>query len=259
MTDQSVKSARAGGRGASRPSAQLRLLEAATQVFGQRGYHGARVSDIVGSAGLAQGTFYLYFKSKEAIFLRLVDDFLGELLGATLGRHPADRLQEGGALVEQLHEMWVTILERCRAQPVLAALVLRESQALGPASREHVDQRFATLVGVMSSYLQELIARGVLPAPEGTAGEAERWSERAAWTLLGLIERAVYYAVVVDPDADVEALAETFLRLELGGLMAAGDPLLKPTPKGGGRPARTTPGRTPGTTPGRRKDKETAR
>ncbi|HEV1997049.1 MAG TPA: TetR/AcrR family transcriptional regulator [Candidatus Dormibacteraeota bacterium] len=56
-----------------------RVLEAAEQVFGAKGYHGASVTEITRAAGVAQGTFYLYFRGKKEIFLDLVDD-LGDRL-----------------------------------------------------------------------------------------------------------------------------------------------------------------------------------
>ena len=51
-----------------------RLLNAAEQEFGKKGYHGASISSITLRADLGQGTFYLYFHSKEEIFLTLVRD-----------------------------------------------------------------------------------------------------------------------------------------------------------------------------------------
>ena len=191
-----------------------RLLRAAVDVFGARGYHAARVSDIVGRAGVAQGTFYLYFENKEAIFLQLVDDFFARLLGETLGRYPASDLGTRRDLVEQLRRMWRTILDRCRKEPVLTALVLKDSYALGPASRAHVDERFDQLVAAISGYLAEASDRGIIRL--GMAAPA-------AWVVLGIIERAIHYAVVVDPEADADKLVDEFLRLELGGLFGSPD------------------------------------
>ncbi|MEZ0322730.1 MAG: TetR/AcrR family transcriptional regulator [Hydrogenothermaceae bacterium] len=57
-----------------------RLLEAAKQLFSEKGYHETRVSDIVSKAEVAQGTFYIYFKSKEDIFLQLIKKIHKELL-----------------------------------------------------------------------------------------------------------------------------------------------------------------------------------
>src|SRR5688500_9035886 len=51
------------------------LLQAATWVFARKGYRHAGVSDIVARAGVARGTFYLYFGSKQQVFLSIVEDF----------------------------------------------------------------------------------------------------------------------------------------------------------------------------------------
>lgn len=60
-----------------------RILDAAEAVFGERGYHDASVSEITTRAGVAQGTFYIYFDSKLQIFIELVED-VGERLRAAM-------------------------------------------------------------------------------------------------------------------------------------------------------------------------------
>ena len=60
-----------------------KLLEAAEEVFGTRGYDSASIGDITRTAGVAQGTFYLYFPSKQAVFAELVRE-LGNMLRRTL-------------------------------------------------------------------------------------------------------------------------------------------------------------------------------
>lgn len=49
-----------------------RLLEAAENVFAEQGFFRASIADITRRAGVAQGTFYIYFKAKEDIFRELV-------------------------------------------------------------------------------------------------------------------------------------------------------------------------------------------
>jgi AcrR family transcriptional regulator len=51
-----------------------RLLEAAALEFGERGYHDAAITGITQRAGVALGTFYTYFESKEEMFRALVRD-----------------------------------------------------------------------------------------------------------------------------------------------------------------------------------------
>jgi AcrR family transcriptional regulator len=55
------------------------LLEAARGVLAAKGYHGTKVADVARAAGVGVGTFYLYYPTKEAIFLELVEDTVRRL------------------------------------------------------------------------------------------------------------------------------------------------------------------------------------
>jgi len=65
------------------------LLRAARSVFAERGYHEAKIDDIVALASVAKGTFYLYFRDKRAIFAELVDGLYTRLGEAILHVDPA--------------------------------------------------------------------------------------------------------------------------------------------------------------------------
>lgn len=56
------------------------LLTAAADIFVEKGLHDTKISDIVARAGVAQGTFYLYFKNKTDIFLTLLNECCGDIL-----------------------------------------------------------------------------------------------------------------------------------------------------------------------------------
>ncbi|MBL8632667.1 MAG: TetR/AcrR family transcriptional regulator [Myxococcales bacterium] len=49
------------------------ILDAATQVFADRGFHAATIKDIAQQAGVADGTIYLYFKTKADLFVGILD------------------------------------------------------------------------------------------------------------------------------------------------------------------------------------------
>ena len=57
-----------------------RLLYAAKEVFAEKGLEKATISEIVKKAGMAQGTFYLYFSSKKALIPALANDLLQTML-----------------------------------------------------------------------------------------------------------------------------------------------------------------------------------
>ena len=70
-----------------------RLLDAGLKVFAKRGYHAARVDDIVKAAKTSHGTFYLYFTNKEDLLRVLAVDCAEELiaLSSTLGAVSRDQ------------------------------------------------------------------------------------------------------------------------------------------------------------------------
>ncbi|PHQ68287.1 MAG: TetR family transcriptional regulator [Robiginitomaculum sp.] len=55
-----------------------KILKAAASEFGSKGYHETGITDITKTAGVALGTFYTYYKSKEVVFRALVSH-MGEL------------------------------------------------------------------------------------------------------------------------------------------------------------------------------------
>lgn len=65
-------------------STRRKLLDAAEREFGEKGYHTASVSSITTRANVGQGTFYLYFHTKEEIFITLVRE-----IGHALRKHMA--------------------------------------------------------------------------------------------------------------------------------------------------------------------------
>jgi AcrR family transcriptional regulator len=56
------------------PDKPQQIVEAAVRVFARKGYFNSRVSDIAREAGIAAGTIYLYFKTKEDILVTLFRD-----------------------------------------------------------------------------------------------------------------------------------------------------------------------------------------
>lgn len=118
----------------SRPSAPIipatargeatrrKLLEAAEHEFGEKGYHAASVSSITTRADVGQGTFYLYFRSKEEIFTTLVRD-----IGHALRKHMAAAVVRGRSRMEAERVGLIAFLGFAQAHPGLYRIV-QESQ-----------------------------------------------------------------------------------------------------------------------------------
>ncbi|MDP9001704.1 MAG: TetR/AcrR family transcriptional regulator, partial [Myxococcota bacterium] len=65
--------------GMGKPERRQQILNVARDVFARRGYHNAKIEDIVTAAGIARGTFYLYFEDKRSIFEEIVDRTIARL------------------------------------------------------------------------------------------------------------------------------------------------------------------------------------
>src|ERR1700733_3995476 len=57
-----------------------RILRAAVKVFAKNGFYATRVSEVAKAAGVADGTIYLYFKSKDELLVSLFEDRVERLL-----------------------------------------------------------------------------------------------------------------------------------------------------------------------------------
>jgi TetR/AcrR family transcriptional regulator, fatty acid metabolism regulator protein len=77
------------------PDKRQSILRAATRVFAQRGYFNAQVADIAREAGIAAGTVYLYFRSKDDLLVSIFERTMSEAIdeGRAAIRHVADPVE----------------------------------------------------------------------------------------------------------------------------------------------------------------------
>lgn len=68
------------GQGPKRADKRELIIEAAVEVFAEKGFHSARISDIARKAGVADGTIYLYFKNKEDLLLSIFEEKMDIIL-----------------------------------------------------------------------------------------------------------------------------------------------------------------------------------
>ena len=103
---------------------RAKILVAAQETFGTPGYHRAGVTDITRAAGVAQGTFYTYFTSKEEILRELVMD-----LGHKLRAHLAAQVIGSGDRLEAEEQGLRAFLQYLADHPSLYR-VLQEAQSV---------------------------------------------------------------------------------------------------------------------------------
>lgn len=175
------------------------ILRAAEEVIGAKGFSAAGITDITRAAGIAQGTFYIYFDGKETVFRTLVAE-MGRFTRRTLSEAVAgakDRLE-----AERLGLR--AFLEIAATRPTLYNIV-EEARFVAP---ESYDAYFASFA---QSYIRNLEAA----AKEGTIRPGN--AEIRAWALMGLAVSLGERYGQRNPEADRDqVVAEVFDMLERG-------------------------------------------
>src|SRR3989337_3762156 len=149
------------------PDKPQQIIEAAVRVFARKGYYNSRVSDIAREAGVAAGTIYLYFKTKDDILVTLFREKMAEFVGA-LRKAIADE-PDAASKVRRLCALHFCMLEE---NPQLAEVVqveLRQGQKFfRGASSQEIGAYFALIGSVLEEGLAEGRFRSSLPVKVAT-------------------------------------------------------------------------------------------
>src|SRR3982751_5558410 len=101
------------------------VLRAAIKVFARKGYFNSKVADIAGEAGIADGTVYLYFKSKDeilhSIFDRAMEEFIAE------GKRELQDITEADKRLARIGELHLEKLGADRDLAIVFQVELRGS------------------------------------------------------------------------------------------------------------------------------------
>jgi TetR/AcrR family fatty acid metabolism transcriptional regulator len=132
------------------------ILRAATRVFARNGYFNSKVADIARAADVADGTVYLYFKSKEEILHSIFDQNMAEAIAA--GRVLIEKLRDPG---EKLRRIAMLHLERLGADRNLAIVFQVELRGSTKFMREFSAAGFAEYLGLLRKTFEEGQRSGV--------------------------------------------------------------------------------------------------
>lgn len=208
MSPQKPDDGRSRRAAAKREQRRAAILDAALQVFTDRGYHQTSVSDLVDAAGVARGTFYQYFDSKKAIFLELIDRLATELRGSIVGVDQSD----GAAPVPvQLVGTVERIFRVVDANHALTAILFREAVGLD----DDVDARMERFYADLEAYIRTSLGNG---QRVGIVRHLD--TEVAAVCILGTLKEIARRYVLSDQhDLDVERVSREVVAFNLTGVL----------------------------------------
>jgi len=160
-----------------RPTTRARILDAAVEVFAEKGYYQTAVDDIVRASSTSKGSFYHFFPSKQGIFEALVDK---------LNRHLVERVersieQEHGALRKVDAALRAVVDEFARHRR-LARILLIEAAGLSHAFNERLFSLHSQFARLIQQHLDRAVQEGSIPPVD---------TELAAYVWLGAINEIV--------------------------------------------------------------------
>ena len=138
------------------PDKPQQIIDAAVRVFARYGFYNSRVSDIAREAGIASGTIYLYFKTKDEILVTLFREKMAGFVSAL--RKEISGEADAPAKLRRLVRLHFETLE---ARPDLAEVVqleLRQGQKFFRGACAHEISTYFDLIG---SVLEEGVAAGL--------------------------------------------------------------------------------------------------
>jgi AcrR family transcriptional regulator len=138
---------------------RAQIIEEASDLFEQVGYHAASMDDIARAVGLAKPTLYHYFNSKDSILLAIHDEFISLLMGRQEERASSDR-----DVREQLYEVMADIMELMRTHRGHVRVFFEHHRELREDARKGANERrdayFASVRALFETGLRQRILLG---------------------------------------------------------------------------------------------------
>lgn len=186
------------------------ILTVAREVFARRGYHAAKIDDIVAAAGIARGTFYLYFEDKRAIFEEIVDRTMARLGMAIVRVDPNDVAR---SVADQLRENIRRIVRILLEDRATTKILLSDALGVDPA----FDRKLLSFYDEMSNLLEDSLRDG---QKLGVVCEGD--GRLFAWLTLGALKEAMFQIVQRGADYDEDKLVEGAFAFFRAGFLRVG-------------------------------------
>ena len=130
------------------PDKPQQIIGAAVRVFARKGYYNSRVSDIAREAGIAAGTIYLYFKTKDDILVTLFRDKMAEFVDSLRKAIAGER--DAASKVRTLVRLHFSLLEKDPELAEVLQVELRQGQKFfRGASGQEIGAYFALIGSVL--------------------------------------------------------------------------------------------------------------
>lgn len=207
VTQPSAEPGRIASNGARGGDKYRRILDAAIAVIAEKGFHNSRVSDIAERADVADGTVYLYFKSKEQILMAALDGAFEAFYRRA--KEELASTTDAPAKLRTLARLHLRLLSQNRSLAVVLQTELRQSaKFLAEFSQRELKGYF--------NLIREIIREG----QQAGSIRPEVPDKIAAACLFGALDELVTSWVLSNREYDLAAAADPVIDLLLSGMEA---------------------------------------
>jgi TetR/AcrR family fatty acid metabolism transcriptional regulator len=187
------------------PDKREAILRAATKVFARKGFFNSKVADIASAAGVADGTVYLYFKSKDDILHSIFDRGMEEFI--TEGKKEIDQITDPAQKLRRIAELHLEHLGSDRDLAVVFQVELRGSTKF---MEEFSAAGFAEYLG--------LICQTIEDGQQTGAFRTDVKPVLAAKILYGALDEMVTNWILSKRSYSLPPLADEVMELFFGGM-----------------------------------------
>ena len=133
-----------------------RILDSAIKVFAKTGYSDARIQDVTEEAGVSHGTVYIYFKNKDALFMSIFQEILGELI-----QYISSEIQKEKNAEDKIRRIISMQLDIIEENPDLTKLILIEFPRSGNFLNDSNTNVLSRYIDLISDVLKQGIDEGI--------------------------------------------------------------------------------------------------
>jgi|SRR5688572_14623415 len=199
-----------------------RILSSAMRVFASKGFFQSKVSDIAADAGVADGTIYLYFKSKDDLLISLFEAQM-ERVNSEL-RRAIDGAGDAREKLRSFTRAYMNLVAQNRHAAEVITIELRQSAKF---MKDYANPRFAEFLKILAGVVDEGQKQGVL--------RSDVPPHVAARGLFGLLdELALMWVTSRSDKLDIRKVADWVGTVVLEGLQTPGPQAPKRANGGGG-------------------------
>jgi len=159
------------------------ILKAARDVFVKRGYHQTTIDDIVAAAGVARGTYYLYFEDKRAVLADLIDRFAAQITMA-IQRITTDEVERSVGM--QVRENIRAVIGVCLKERSMTKILFTDATGVDSDFHRKLSTFYDSVVQLLTESLKDGQALGIV-------GEGE--PRVLAYLTVGALKELLYQAV----------------------------------------------------------------